>query len=278
MKKQETDIIKKAFNNSEYKKKKEKIITICLRIAFFSFIILFWHVLVTMDLFENILFPSPSEVILTLWNGLKDKSFIIATYASIKRLVFGYLISLMIGLPLGLFLGRVNWLNETIGTLSLGLQALPSICWLPLAVLWFGLNEMAIQFVIIMGSLLSITLSVRDGVKSISPIFLKAAMVLGANKIKLYTHVLLPASLPSILTGARLGWTFAWRSLMAAELLYVSTGLGSILTMGRELHDMAIVISAMLIIIAIGLFFDKLVFGTFEHYIHIRWGTKTNAE
>lgn len=267
-------VIKKVKEEKKNNLKMKRLKSFLTKIVFFGILILLWHILTSVESWSNFLFPQPKEVFLTLWQGIIDKTFIYAIYSSIKRLIIGYLISIIIGLPLGLCLGRINCLNETIGALSLGLQALPSICWLPLAVLWFGLNEMAIQFVVIMGSVLAITLSVRDGVTSISPIFLKAARVLGANKLKLYTHVLIPASLPSILTGARLGWTFAWRSLMAAELLYVSTGLGSILMVGRELHDMSMVISAMLVIIGIGLFFDRLVFGYFEHFFSIRWGTK----
>jgi NitT/TauT family transport system permease protein len=116
------------------------------------------------NIFEQILFPFPKEVMLTLLQGFSDHSFFIAIITSLKRLLIGYTISLIIGIPLGLGIGRLNWFNDTIVMLALGLQALPSICWLPLAVLWFGLNEIAIQFVIIMGSLLSIAFSVRDGV------------------------------------------------------------------------------------------------------------------
>ena len=266
------DIVNKVKLEQKADKKKEKIYRLLIRFIFLSSLIFIWHLVVNTNIFEQVLFPSPKEVVLTLWAGFYDGSFYIAVIASLKRLLIGYVISLIIGIPLGLGMGRVNWLNDTIGMFVLGLQALPSICWLPLAVLWFGLNEMAIQFVVIMGSLLSITLSVRDGVKSIPPIYLKAAQVLGATKIKLYTHVLIPASLPSVITGAKLGWTFAWRALMAAELIYISNGIGSILAMGRELHDMAIMVSAMVIIIIIGLFFDKLVFSTLEEYVHVRWG------
>ncbi|MCX7770122.1 MAG: ABC transporter permease [Proteobacteria bacterium] len=267
-------VVSKVEKERENDLRTQRFKSVALKLLFYGFLVLIWHLFANLETLKHFLFPTPLEVLVTLWNGISDKSFVYAIYASMKRLLIGYLISLIIGLPLGLCLGRIKWMDETIGSLSLGLQALPSICWLPLAILWFGLNEIAIQFVIIMGSILSITLTVRDGVISISPILLKAAQVLGASKIKLYTHVLVPASLPYILTGARLGWTFAWRSLMAAELLYVSAGLGSILTMGRELHDMAMVISAMLIIIGIGLFFDKLIFGYLEHFIAVRWGTK----
>jgi NitT/TauT family transport system permease protein len=142
-----------------------------------------------------------------------------------------------------------------------------------LAVLWFGLSETAMQFVIIMGSFMSLTLAIRDGVRNIPLLYIRAARVLGARGWQFYRYVLLPASLPSLLTGAKLGWTFAWRSLMAAELLYVTTGVGSTLMTGRDLHDMPLVVSAMLIIIAIGLFFDRVVFLAGERYLQRRWGT-----
>ena len=128
------------------------------------------------------------------------------------------------------------------------------------------------QFVIIMGSLMAVTLTVRDGVRTIPILYLRAAPILGATGWRFYRYVLFPASFPSVVTGAKLGWTFAWRSLMAAELLYVTTGIGSTLMTGRELHDMALVIAAMLIIISIGLITDRLIFRLGEEFVHKRWG------
>jgi NitT/TauT family transport system permease protein len=207
-----------------------------------------------------------------LIGSMRDNSLSVAVGASMKRLLLGYGFSIVVGVPLGLLFGRVRWFDETLGSLALGLQALPSICWLPLAILWFGLNELSMIFVVIMGSLMAITLSVRDGVKMIPHLFLKASRVLGATNWKMYLYVILPASLPAILTGAKVGWSFAWRSLMAAELLYVNVGLGSNLMMGRELHDMGQVVATMLVIVSIGLFMDRCVFGLLERCIHTRWG------
>jgi NitT/TauT family transport system permease protein len=138
--------------------------------------------------------------------------------------------------------------------------------------LWFGLSETAILFVVVMGALLSITLSTEAGVKNTPPLYLRAARNLGARGWKMYALVILPAALPSIITGMKLGWSFAWRSLMAAELLYVSLGLGHLLTMGRELNDMSQVIAVMLIIIVIGLVIDRLVFAPIESRVRERWG------
>ena len=149
---------------------------------------------------------------------------------------------------------------------------MPSICWLPLGILWFGLTDAAILLVIILGSLFSMTIATEDGIKHISPIYVKAARTMGSGGFGLYWGVVLPAALPSIVSGLKQGWSFAWRSLMAGELLFVSLGLGHLLQMGRELNDVARVFAVMTVIVAIGLFVDSFVFGAVQKKIRIRWG------
>ncbi len=244
-----------------------------VKLLFFTLLLVGWQVAYALNIWNELLFPGPLQVLATFSAVFQDGSMPAAILASMKRLFVGYGIAITVGIPLGLVMGRVQIVDETLGTLALGLQALPSICWLPLAILWFGLNEVAMYFVIVMGSVMALSLAVRDGVRGIPPLLLRAAKVLGAEGGAFYLHVLLPASLPSVLTGARLGWSFAWRSLMAAELLYGSIGLGSTLTMGRELHDMALVVATMLVIVAIGLVVDRLFFGSLDHAIRARWGT-----
>lgn len=242
------------------------------RVVFFTVLLIIWQVLAAAGIWSELLFPSPRQVFDALLLSLADGSMPQAILASMKRLLIGYSISLIIGIPIGLLLGRIKLLDNTLGTMTLGLQALPSICWMPLAVLWFGLSEASMQFVVVMGAVMALILAVRDGVKNIPRLYIRASRVLGATGLKGYLYVILPASLPALLTGARLGWSFAWRALMAAELIYVSAGLGSTLMMGRELHDMALVVATMLVIIFIGLVTDRLVFGTLERGIHRRWG------
>lgn len=246
--------------------------TLAIRTVFFAVLFGGWYGLTSIPSWDSMLFPGPLQVFETLFNGFTDSSLLLAVYASTKRLLAGYGIALVIGIPLGLMLGRIGWLDDTVGTLSLGFQALPSICWLPLAILWFGLSEGSMLFVVVMGSLMALLLAVRDGVKKIPRLYLRASRVLGANAWKSYYYVVLPASLPAILTGAKLGWSFAWRSLMAAELLYVNNGLGSSLMMARELHDMPLVVATMIVIVIIGLLFDRLFFGLMERAVHRRWG------
>ncbi len=219
------------------------------------------------------LFPSPGDVARSLWHGTRDGSIPWAILTSMRRLLIGYSVSLVFGVLIGLGLARSKFLRDTIGTIVIGLQSLPSICWLPLALLWFGLSEAAILFVVIAGSLFSITVATEAGVRNVPPIYLRAARTMGARGMQLYLRVILPAALPGILSGMRLGWTFAWRSLMAGELLYVSGGLGQLLETGRELGDLSRVMAVMAAIIALGLVTEVLVFGRIEARVRERWGT-----
>jgi len=245
---------------------------VAVKLAFFLLLVAAWEALFRAGVWPPYLFPSPSGVARTLLRGFENRTFLIGIAISMRRLLVGFLVSAVLGTLLGLALGRVRILDETLGSLVLGLQALPSICWLPLALLWFGLSEQAILFVVVMGALLAITLSTEAGVKNSDPLFLRAALNLGARGWRLYLLVVLPAALPAIISGMKLGWSFAWRSLMAAELLYVSLGLGQLLMMGRELNDMNQVVAVMLVIIAIGLVVDRLVFAPLERGVRARWG------
>jgi NitT/TauT family transport system permease protein len=242
------------------------------RAAFFALLIAGWASVSRAGVWDAALFPSPLQVAGTLWNSVADGSLFIATSVSLRRMLLGYGVSLLLGVPLGVLIARVRWLEDTAGSLVLGLQTLPSICWLPLALLWFGLNDRAILFVVVMGALLSVTVAVQDGVKNVPPVYLRAARTMGVRPLALYTEVLLPASLPSLLTGAKLGWSFAWRSLMAGELLFVSLGLGHMLMMGRELADMSQVVAVMIVIVALGVLTDRLIFGAMETRVRERWG------
>ncbi len=208
----------------------------------------------------------------SLWESARSGRLAAAVWISLRRLFCGFGIAVALGTLLGLMTARAPWLRRLLRPAILGLQALPSVCWLPLALIWFGLSEGAILFVVVMGSILSIAISTDGAVGAVPPLYLRAARTMGARRLRLYTRVILPAALPAIVTGLRLGWTFAWRSLMAGELLYVAGGLGQLLTLGRELDDMALVIAVMLVIIALGLAFERLAFATVEKWLHERWG------
>ena len=242
------------------------------KLIFFLTLLATWQALAVVGVWPEYIFPTPLGVAQTLVRGFQNGMFLVGVATSMQRILIGFGVSAVLGMLLGLAIGRVQLLDETVGSLVLGLQALPSICLLPLALLWFGLNEQAMLFVVVMGALLSITLATEAGIKNTPPLYLRAARNLGARGWRLYALVILPAALSAIITGMKLGWSFAWRSLMAAELLYVSLGLGHLLMMGRDLNDMNQVVAVMLIIIAIGLAVDRLVFAPIEVRVRERWG------
>lgn len=170
---------------------------------------------------------------------------------------------------------RFNVFQDTVGLLALGLQALPSVCWVPLAIMWFGQDEAAMLFVVVMGTVWSMILATEHGVKNIPPIYLRAARTMGSNGLHTWLKVILPAAFPSILGGMKQGWAFAWRSLMAAEIyvtILTGFGLGQLLHYGRELMDMNQVIGVMCVVIAIGLLVDKVMFSPLESRLRKKWG------
>jgi len=242
------------------------------QVIFYAALIGIWALLAKLKIWPPYIFPTPWGVVDALLAGFKDHSFWIAIGVSMKRMMLGYGISVALGMVLGLGVGSNKFLEETVGGLLVSLQSLPSICWLPLAVLWFGLTEKAILFVVVMGSLLSVTIAMEDGRKHMPKIYGMAGRNLGARGFALFWHVLLPASLPYIISGLKQGWAFAWRSLISGEMIFVSLGLGQLLMMGRDLNDMSQVIAVMILIIAIGYIVDGMVFKSVERQLRNKWG------
>jgi len=241
-------------------------------VIFYSCLFGLWALLAQLKIWPPYLFPTPWGVAQELYYGFSDHSYWIAIAVSMRRVLIGYAISVVAGMILGLGVASNKFLEETMGGLLVSLQSLPSICWWPLALLWFGLNQNAILFVVIMGSLLSVTLAMEDGRKQMPKIYGMAGRNLGARGFQLFWHVLLPASLPFIVSGLKQGWAFAWRSLITAEMLYVSLGLGQVLMMGRETSNMNAVIAVMILIIALGYIVDGLIFKSMERHLQHKWG------
>lgn len=248
-------------------------------ILFFAALVGLWQAVVSAGFYSPVLVPPPASVGEYLLRALADGTLLHASWVTCQRLFIGYLIGCAIGLPLGLATARSKYMSDTVGVLALGLQTLPSVCWVPLSLLWFGPNEGAMLFVVIMGTLWSVLIAVDSGVKNLPPIYSRAARTMGSNGLHTLVKVILPASLPYVVSGMKQGWAFAWRSLMAAEIyvtLLGSEGLGHLLHFGRELSDMNQVIGIMLVIVLIGLLADKLLFSPWESFIHRRWGTARN--
>ncbi len=234
--------------------------------------LLIWELLSRIGPWPRWLFPGPADVARSLSAMLADGRLLHATARSLARLAQGYALSIAVGVPLGVVMARRPGLGQALRPAVLGLQALPSICWLPLAILWFGLSERSIVFVVVMGSLLAIAIATTDAVSGVDPVLLRAAGTLGIRRLRFVAGVLLPAALPGILTGLKLGWSFAWRALMAGELLFVAGGLGQLLQTGREVLDAAQVMGVMAAIVVIGFAVDRVLFRAIELRVRRRWG------
>ena len=247
-------------------------------LLFFAALIAVWHFgrdyMVRTDRWSAVLVPDPLSVCQYLVDSRED--IVQALGVTTKRLLIGYFAGVIIGVPLGLLTARFKWAGDTIGVIGLGLQTLPSVCWVPLALIWFGQTEGAMQFVVIMGTLWSVQISTDNGVRNVPPIYQRAAQTMGSRGLHTWVKVILPASLPFIVSGVKQGWAFAWRSLMAAEI-YVTIlsgfGLGFLLHNGRELNAMDQVAGIMFVIVLIGLLADKILFSPWERFLHRRWGT-----
>ena len=247
-------------------------IKVVKHLAFYCVLLGAWQTVAALHLWPPYLFPAPVEVFASLRAGFDDHTFWIAIGVSMKRMLLGYAISTILGGVLGLLLARSAFLEETLGRLVVSLQSMPSICWLPLAILWFGLSERAILFVVVMGSMLSISITLESGLKNVPRIYAMAGRNLGARGLRLFWSVLLPASLPHLISGLKQGWAFAWRSLLAGEMIFVTLGLGQLLMMGRDLNDINQIIAVMVLISAIGFVIDGLVFRNVESRLRRIWG------
>lgn len=228
--------------------------------------------LVVSELGRSDVLPTPGEVLAVLRERARDGSLVRAVSMSFRRLAVGYAMSVLLGGIVGVAMAGSTSFRRATSPLIAGMQALPSVCWLPLGLLWFGLSDAAILFVIVVGSSLSVAISIDAGCRNIPPLFIRAARTMGASGWTLYRRVVLPAALPEILTGLRLAWAFAWRSLMAGELLFVTGGLGHLLQTGRELGDMAQVVGIMLVIVVIGITSEQLLFVRLQDHLRVVWG------
>jgi NitT/TauT family transport system permease protein len=223
---------------------------------------------------ENL--PGPGEV----WSALREQWELgriqEAVGTSLRRGVLGFGISLAVATPVGLLLARVRPLRRAFRPLISGLQSLPSVAWVPASILWFGLDEKALYFVILMGAIPSVVNGTISGIDQVPPLFQRVGQVLGARGLTLARYVLLPAALPGYLSGLKQGWAFSWRSLMAAELIVNSgdlgLGLGQVLDQSRTLGDLPGVLAGILAILLVGIAVELLVFDPLERRVLRRRG------
>ncbi len=233
-----------------------------------------WQAVVWSGWKDDYVLPGPDKVLPALVDLLGTAKFWRAVGITMRRAVTGYVLALVIGSVIGLAVARVKLLRSAVGSLITGLQTMPSIAWFPLAILLFGLSERAIMFVVVLGAAPSIANGLIAGVDHVPPLMHRAGRMIGAKGIGLYRHVILPAALPTYVTGLKQGWAFAWRSLMAGELVAVVANRPSIgvqLQFARDFSQADRMLAIMLVILIIGIVVDT-VFGRADIAIRRRWG------
>ncbi len=244
------------------------------KIAFYVILVIVWQAVSMSDIWPNNIFPSPYEVAEDLAYMASDGSLFFGIGTTLMRLIVGLAIAIVGGVVLGIFMARVETINQTIGSLVLGLQSIPSIAWVPLAILWFGLTDTGIIFVTAIGAVFAVTINTYTGIKNIDPHYVEAARNMGAKGTQLITNVLIPAAFPYMISGFKQGWAFAWRGVIGAELLFSFLGLGFLLNVGRQINEVSQVIAIMLVIMVIGMAVDGFLFKKIENKVMSRWGLR----
>lgn len=245
-------------------------------IVFLVLLIAAWQLYVVIAQPRPDLAPGPLDVLNALGTAWETGRLQTAVLTSLERGVVGFLIAIAVGTPLGLLLAEVPWLRRAVGPLISGLQVLPSVAWVPAAILWFGLTDATVYFVVLMGATPSIVNGLISGVDQVPPQLRRVGTVLGARGWRQATLIVLPAAFPGYFAGLKQGWAFSWRSLMAAEIIAVGGtigfGLGSMLQQSRDLADLSGVLATIIVILFVGILIELVFFGPLERRMLRRRG------
>ncbi|QHW35027.1 ABC transporter permease [Paenibacillus rhizovicinus] len=218
-------------------------------------------------------FPSPLQTLQAFYDGFAEGHLLGSITASMRRLLVSFAISIVLGTGLGFLFARYRYFDETFGFLVVALQTVPSIAWLPFAIIWFGLNDTSVIFITTIGATWTMSMASRTGIMQISKIHIRAAQMMGTiNGFKLFYQVLVPAAFPHLITGVRVAWAFAWRALTAGELIGRGLGLGQTLQDSRDIGDTATILCVVIIIAVIGTISDYFCFKRLEDGIMVRFG------
>lgn len=240
---------------------------------FISVFLALWQLVYMSEILPKLSLPSPLAVGQTIIELLFDFTLVKGTAFTLWRLFLGFILSLAIGLIIGLLMIKFQQFGKTMSSFAVGLQSFPSIAWIPFAILLIGFNDFGILFVVVMSSVFSVMLSTYSGLRNVPPIYIRAAKNMGAKGFSLFRYVLIPAATPTLIMGMRQAWSFAWHALIGAEMLITTlVGLGYILSVGREFSNMSQIIATMIVIFTIGLIFDRVVFVKIEEKVRDRWG------
>lgn len=260
--------------NARWRSAAEQIVP---RAAAIGALLLVWWATVASGLLTEDKLPLPGDVLSAFVDSFATpdpprESILQATQASLIRLVVGMSVGIVIGTLIGLAMASWELIQRSVGSLMAGLQALPSISWLPLAIVWFGLSERAILFVVIVATIPAMAIASASSIRLVPPLVVRAGRTLGARGWVLQRRVVLPAAIPTYVAGLQSAWALAWRALMAGELIATGgMGLGHLLDANRQLFIVSRVIAVMLMIIIVGMAVEAL-FGILDRRVRAKRG------
>jgi NitT/TauT family transport system permease protein len=223
---------------------------------------------------KKLIFPGPGGTLADLWDQLHTRLLWRAIAITSERAVIGFALAVVIGAAIGALVSRIGPLRSAVGSLITGLQTMPSIAWFPFAIILFGISTTTILFVIVLGAAPSVANGLIAGVDYTPPLLLRAGKMMGLRRLSLYRYLILPASLPAFVAGLKQGWAFAWRSLVAGELLVIianQPSVGALLSNDQDQADMQGATSIIIVILILGIIVDML-FGVADRAIRRRWG------
>lgn len=249
--------------------------TLWPKLAAVGMVLAIWQLVVASGWRPEFVLPPPADVWDALRREAQEGTLWTATQTTVRRATVGFALAMVLGMVVGAAVSQVRVLRAAFGSFITGLQTMPSIAWFPLAVLLFKRTEAAMFFVVVLGAAPSIANGLIAGVDTLPPLLLRAGRTMGARGLALFRHVVLPGSMPSFVGGIKQGWAFAWRSLMAGELIVIianERSIGERMENARTLSNTPVLISYMTVILVIGVIVDALVFGAAERAVRRRWG------
>ena len=216
--------------------------------------------------------PSLLEIGHVLARNARDPGFVQALIGSARRMAIGYSLVVLLGVSVGLVLGRLKYVDQLLGSMAVAIHAIPGAAWVPLSILWFGMTEQAVIFTILLGAAGIVIVETDTGIREVPSLIARAAKTMGARGWRYFWFVIVPAAIPKIVGGLRLAWAFGWRALMAGELLTSVSGLGQRLNQVAKAQQLDELLAIMLLIAAIGILIDGLIFKRLEYEVRVRWG------
>ncbi len=257
------------------RKNKINLNEIANTILFISAFVGIWQLIYLTGIWPKVSLPSPLMVGESFYELLQNNLLIISIGMTMYRLIVGFMMSIVIGMAIGLAMVKFPAFGKTMGSFAIGLQSFPSIAWVPFAILLIGLNDYGILFVVVLSSVFSVMISTYSGMRNIPIIYIRAAKNMGAKGFRLFRHLMIPAATPALIDGLKQAWSFAWHALIGAEILMAaSIGIGHILLVGREFEAMDQIIASMITIFALGMIFDRVIFMKIEDKVREKWGLK----